>query len=74
MRIGTSHFVSKAVAIRYYKAQGETAASVARKIAAGEIHIGRPARAAGESVGVIPGEGRYYLLRESATVVPCGKG
>ena len=73
MRIGTSYFVSRAAANRYYKPYGESAADVGRKLAAGEIHIGRPPRAAGESVGVIAGEGRYYLLRENATVTTMGK-
>ena len=42
MRIGTSHFVSKATALRYYAYEGATADSVERKIAEGLIHIGKP--------------------------------
>jgi hypothetical protein len=73
LRIGTSHFITRAAANRYYAAQGETAASVGRKLAAGEIHIGRPPRKAGQSVGVIPGEGRWYLIEEDSTTVPIGR-
>lgn len=72
IRVGTSHFISRAAANHYYAAYGETAADVGRKLAASEIHLGRPERKAGQSVGVIPGKGRWYLIEEDATTVPCG--
>lgn len=72
MMIGTSYFISKAAANRYYKSYGHSARDVAQMVAHGEIHIGRPVPKAGESVGIIPGEGRYYILVEDSTSVPMG--
>lgn len=72
MRYGTSHFQTRAAANRFYKAYGETPADVGRKLDAGEIHIGRPERKAGQSIGV-DADGRYWIVEEKATIVPCGK-
>lgn len=57
MFIGTSHFISRAAAIRYYRPYGTDAAEVDRKLADGEIHIGKPEGTA----SIIPGEGRYRV-------------
>lgn len=73
LRIGTAHFISRAAANRYYAPMGYSPRDVGAKLMSGEIFIGRPERKAGQSVGVIPGEGRYYLLWENATTVPMGK-
>lgn len=62
-RIGTCHFVSLDAAERYYADYGYGAAEVAEKLAAGEIAVGRPEAEAGQIVGVISGEGRYYIER-----------
>jgi hypothetical protein len=63
MRSGTSHFVSRQAAERYYRDYGysDVAEAVARKIADGEIHIGKPALLVGQTLSVIPGEGRYQI-------------
>lgn len=72
-RVGTSHFISYTAAIRYYKPYGYSPKDVRAKFNAGEIHLGRPVPKAGLSVGIIPGEGRYYYLEEASTIVPMGK-
>jgi len=59
---GTSYFVSERAAIKYYSDYGDNAASVARKIKEGQIHIGQPVYdRAKYSLHVIKGEGRYSL-------------
>jgi hypothetical protein len=73
LKIGTAHFISRAAANRYYRDYGYSPRDVERKLAEGEIHIGRPVPKAGQSVGVIPDEGRYYLLWEDTTAVPVGR-
>jgi hypothetical protein len=57
--IGTAHFVSKAAAYRYYLAQRLTHNDVERKLAEGEIFIGKPETKANESVFIR--EGRYHI-------------
>lgn len=62
MRWGTSHFVSRAAAERYYAAcETDPARAVARKLADGEIHIGKPELKPGQRLSVIAGEGRYQI-------------
>lgn len=62
MRFGTSYFVSRHAAERYYSAYEDDAPrAVARKLAAGEIHIGKPSLKPGQRLSVIPGEGRYQI-------------
>lgn len=63
MTYGTSYFVSKAAAVRYYRAYegANAAAAVARKIREGEIHIGRPPVKAGERISLIDGGKRYAI-------------
>lgn len=63
MRTGTSHFVSKAKAVRYYRDyEGEgAAAAVDSKIAAGEIHIGKPELKPGQHLNIIDNGTRYEI-------------
>jgi len=42
MTIGTSYFINLQAAYRYYAPYGDSRAAVDRKIAEGQIHIGRP--------------------------------
>jgi hypothetical protein len=60
---GTSHFVSKRAANAFYRGYGEDAAGVARKIQAGEIHIGKPAAPAHcpDARIYTDREGRYFI-------------
>ncbi len=64
-RWGTSYFVSRRAAERYYKPYAEhgddVKAWVGRKLAEGEIHIGVPHLKDGEKLSIIPGEGRYQI-------------
>ena len=52
-RIGTSHFVSVAGAMRYYGEMEYSAADVTRMIEDKEIHIGRPSLAPGQRLELI---------------------
>lgn len=66
MTYGTSHFISKDAAIRYYKdyegSYADAKRAVERKLAEGSIHIGPPTRLKpGAKVTVIRGEGRYQV-------------
>jgi hypothetical protein len=56
-RYGTSHFVTLAAAAQYY---GSIEAA-RRKLAAGEIHIGRPEVKPGERLRLDQSEGRYFI-------------
>jgi len=59
MTFGTSSFVSRAAALKYYKPYGTDAAEVTRKEQDGEISYGRPTLKPGESLTVR--EGRYHI-------------
>lgn len=59
---GTSHFVSLAAALEYYTPQGENLSSVKRKVARGEISIGKPVTLPGEKLGII--KGRYHIVSD----------
>lgn len=67
MKIGTSHFVSLTAARAYYSPYDpdltaeELKAWIDRKVAEGEIHIGKPTLQPGQKLSVIPGEGRYQI-------------
>ena len=64
IRIGTSCFVSIDAAVRYYRSRGDTDPihAVARKLAAGEIHLGEPQAVYPDEVAVLDTlEGRYYI-------------
>lgn len=65
MRWGTSHFVSRSAAERYYSAyEADPARAVARKLADGEIHIGKPMTCEpDETVTLDRSEGRYFIER-----------
>jgi predicted RNA methylase len=64
--IGTSNFVSKATADRYYREMGYSDASKA--IADGAIQIGAPRVSEGQTLSVIPGEGRYQITEATQSV------
>lgn len=64
MRFGTSHFVSRQAAERYYRDYGyaDVAEAVSRKIADGEIHIGKPVTCEPDEVVTLDQhEGRYFI-------------
>jgi hypothetical protein len=67
VRIGTAHFVSKVHAVRYYVGAGgycgvkDAMDAVNRKLAAGEIHIGRPDLKRGETLRLIDDDTRYAI-------------
>lgn len=63
MIVGTSYFVTRTAAIEYYRPyEGANAeAAVDRKLAAGEIHIGRPPITSGQSCVLNEEEGRYFI-------------
>jgi hypothetical protein len=60
-RQGTANFVSKAAAVRYYRDYGFDAADVDRKIAEGEIHIGKPTLKPGDRLVVVYNGTRYAI-------------
>lgn len=68
MITGTSHFVSRSHAIHYYHAYEATYSdaviAVSNKLAAGEIHIGKPVLKAGERLITIDGGDRYAIESE----------
>ena len=61
--IGTSHFVSRDAAIRYYSEYGysDPAKTVDRKIAEGEIHIGEPTLKRGQTLSTGDKGTRYFI-------------
>ena len=63
MIYGTSHFASKLDAYVYYKPYGydDVRTAVDRKLAEGEIHIGKPEAKPGERVLLNVQEGRYFI-------------
>lgn len=67
MRIGTSHFVSRLKAIRYYSdyevfgGVHNAANLVDCKIAEGDIHIGAPSLKPGQRLTVIDNGTRYAI-------------
>lgn len=66
MRIGTSYFVSRHSALRYYASQevDATLAMIDRKIADGEIHIGKPDIGPWQRLVVIDHGTRYAIEEE----------
>ena len=81
MTYGTSYFVSRAMAVCYYKPyEGgnlkDASQAVDRKIAAGEIHIGAPKLKAGETLSIID-DGTRYAIKEPTPprgTFPAGEG
>jgi hypothetical protein len=67
--IGSCHFVSHAAACRYYRDYGFTAVDVDRKLAEGEIALGRPATMPGDIVHVIDLGTRYAIERPTNPAV-----
>lgn len=72
IRIGTSYFASRRAAERYYadySDYGSAARSVAQwvsdKLAAGEIHLGKPPLKAGEVCVLIDNCTRYAVVSEA---------
>jgi hypothetical protein len=61
-RWGTSHFESLAAAEKYYRCYRVTRDNVGRKIAGGEIHIGKPEVKSGQILGL--DEDRRYWIEE----------
>ena len=62
MTYGTSHFVSKAAAVRYYRPyEQEATKAVDRKLAEGQIHIGVPELKNGQQCYLNADEGRYFI-------------
>jgi hypothetical protein len=60
---GTSYFVSRGAAERYYRDYEDDAKrAVARKVAAGEIHIGKPPLKAGQRLTTTDGGKRYMII------------
>lgn len=58
---GTSYFVSLAKAAQYYRDYGYSMADIERKVAAGEIHIGKPPLNRGEKLLIIDDGTRYAI-------------
>lgn len=59
---GTSHFVSRGAAVRYYAAyERNPRQAVKIKLREGLIHIGRPPLKPGERLGVIDDGTRYQI-------------
>lgn len=67
-RYGTSYFVDKYAAEKYYREQRYSCPiqTVDRKLAEGEIHIGRPDLKPGQALYIIHAEGRYAIEEEGA--------
>lgn len=61
MKYGTCYFISLDAARLYYKPYGYDNKAVNQKINTGEIHIGKPTLKPGETLSIIPGEGRYQI-------------
>ena len=61
---GTSHFVTREAAIRYFSAQCYTRLSIDEKFKTGEIKVGKPELKAGEKLFIIKSEGRYQIESE----------
>lgn len=62
-RVGTSYFVSKDAAIRYYRPYGydDVRETVERKLRDGEIHIGKPTLLAGQRLALIDESTRWAV-------------
>lgn len=65
MTTGTSYFVDKRSAIRYFAYENATSADIDRKLAEGLIHLGPPPLKPGERLSVIDNGTRYAI--KSAT-------
>lgn len=72
IRYGTSYFVSRSAAIRYYKDYGDNAASVDTKIREGSIHIGKPPLKPGDVLMTTDGGKRYMIQSANSKSNPIG--
>jgi hypothetical protein len=61
MIVGTSYFVNKAAAVRYYAYEHATESNIDRKLAEGLIHIGEPPTKPGEWLKLIDDGTRYAV-------------
>lgn len=63
---GTSYFVSRSAAERYYKPYGyvDVVEAVTRKLAEGEIHIGKPELKPGQKLVTVD-DGTRYAIEEA---------
>lgn len=61
MIIGTSYFVSKAAAVRYYAYEHATESDIDRKLAEGLIHVGKPDLKPGDRLSTIDSGTRYAI-------------
>lgn len=68
MTYGTSHFVDMPSAIRYYKAQGDDAASVRSKLDEGSIHLGKPVLKPGQRLHLLDEGTRYAIIEEDISI------
>jgi hypothetical protein len=59
--IGTCYFIGINRAVRYYRDYGLDRSAVIAKIAAGEVHIGKPPTKEGETLVINIPEGRYFI-------------
>lgn len=63
MMIGTSYFVSKQAALKYYAYERATMVDINRKIDEGLIHIGKPELKPGQILSIID-DGTRYAVQE----------
>ena len=75
--IGTSFFVSRAAAVRYYAHQyadypSSARAMVDQKLQAGDIHIGAPAVLDDETLSVVDNGTRYAITEADPVVIGVG--
>ena len=61
-RIGTSHFVDRQAAERYYGVYGDVGIDVTNKILAGEIKLGKPPVKPGQRLEIIDNGTRYAIV------------
>ncbi len=69
--IGTSYFIDLAAARAYYKDYGVSPADVARKVRAGEIHLGKPPLKPNERIVMLDGGKRYGVADDGPTSPRC---
>jgi hypothetical protein len=62
IRIGTSYFVDRQAAERYYGSYGNVGIDVTNKILAGEIKLGKPPVKPGQRLEIIDNGTRYAIV------------
>jgi hypothetical protein len=72
---GTSHFVSRLAAERYYSDYegdaDDTRRAVDRKLAEGQIHIGKPNLELGQTLTIGDNGTRYFITQRPIKVSDC---